>query len=320
VPAQPTLFPLKRGGETIPAVVQATKMGLLFTFARETGAPLFPIEERPVPQGAEPGIELSPTQPFPTQPPPLIRHSLTPDDAWGLLYFDRVACSEKLAALRYEGIYTPPSTQGTLMYPGNSGGSNWGGVAVDPGRQLLFANVMDVPWAVTLIPRARYEEARRSGSGVEFAPQRGTPFGMRRELLLSPLGVPCNPPPWGLLHAIDLATGEIRWSVPFGTIRDLVGGLPITYELGVPNIGGPLATRSGLVFIGAAVDSYLRAFDAKSGELLWRGPLPASPQATPMTYQHRGRQYVVIAAGGHGRAGSILGDAIVAFALPGAAD
>ncbi len=315
VPAQPTLFPLRRGDRNIPAVVQATKMGLLFTFQRETGDPLFPIEERPVPQGGETGYVLSPTQPFPLKPPPLVPHDLSPDDAWGLLLFDRWACKRRLEGLRYQGIYTPPSLQGTLMYPGNSGGSNWGGVAVDPKRQLLFANVMDVAWAVTLLPPEELDRARAERPDAEYAPQRGTPYAMQREMVLSPLGVPCNPPPWGLLHAVDLGSGEIRWSVPFGTIRDITG-IPITLEIGIPNLGGPLATKSGLVFLGAAMDNYLRAFDAGTGELLWRARLPASPQATPMSYLHAGRQYVVIAAGGHGRAGSTLGDAIVAFALP----
>ncbi len=315
VPAQPTLFPLRRGDRHIPALVQATKMGLLFTLHRESGEPLFPIEERPVPQGAEEGYVVSPTQPFPVKPPPLVPHTISPDDAWGLLLFDRWSCRKRLEALRYEGIYTPPSLRGTLMYPGNSGGSNWGGVAVDPQRQLLFANVMDVPWSVTLLRPEDLERSRAEHPDAEHAPQQGTPFAMRREMVLSPLGVPCNPPPWGVLHAVDLASGDIRWSVPFGTIRD-IAGLPITLELGIPNLGGPLATASGLVFLGAAMDNYFRAFEAATGELLWRARLPASPQATPMSYLHDGRQYVVIAAGGHGRAGTKLGDAIVAFSLP----
>jgi len=200
------------------------------------------------------------------------------------------------------------------MYPGNGGGMNWGGVSVDPQRQILFANVMDVPWAVTLIERDRFEAERRAHPGVEFGAQRGTPYGMRRELVLSPLGVPCNRPPWGALAAVDLSKGEILWRTPFGTPGDLIG-LPLPLEIGMPGVGGPLSTASGLVFIGAALDNHLRAFDATSGRMLWRVRLPASPQATPMTYAYGGRQFVVVSAGGHGRAGSTLGDAIVAFAL-----
>ncbi len=315
VPAQPTLFPLRRGGVEVPALVQATKMGLLFTLHRETGEPLFPVEERPVPQNPDPGLVLSPTQPFPLKPPPLIRHQLAPEDAFGLLYFDAQACRRSIESLRNDGIYTPPSFQGSLMYPGNAGGSNWGGVAVDPERQLLIANSSDLPWVVTLLPRERFAEEKAANPGVEISPQDGANFAMRREMLMSPLGLPCNPPPWGTLAAIDLENGDIRWQVPLGTVRDLAP-IPIPWRAGTPNLGGPLVTGSGLVFIGAAMDDYIRAFDIITGDELWKARLPAGGQATPMTYRAGGRQYVVIAAGGHGRANTRLGDAIVAYALP----
>jgi quinoprotein glucose dehydrogenase len=201
------------------------------------------------------------------------------------------------------------------MYPGNAGGSNWGGVAVDPERQILVANTSDLPWVVRLLPRERFAAEKAAHPGVEISPQDGTRFAMRREMLASPLGLPCNPPPWGTLAAIDLASGDIRWQVPLGTVRDLAP-IPIPWRAGTPNLGGPLVTGSGLVFIGAAMDDYLRAFDVETGEELWKARLPAGGQATPMTYRSGGRQYVVIAAGGHGRAGTRLGDAIVAFALP----
>ncbi len=316
VPAQPTLFPLARDGERVPAVVQATKMGLLFTLDRETGAPLFPVEERPVPTaGAPDGYVLSETQPFPVKPPPLVRHALSPDDAWGLTPWDRGACRERLESLRFDGIYTPPTEQGTLMWPGNAGGSNWGGVAVDPERQLLVANVQEFAWAVTLFPPDQYEAQRAAYPGLEVSPQTGTSHGMRREVVMSPLGLPCSPPPWGTLNVVDLSTGTIRWTVPLGTLRD-IAPIPLPITIGTPNLGGPVVTKSGLIFIGAAFDDYLRAFDLETGEELWKGRLPAGPQATPMTYLHEGRQYVVIAAGGYGRGGTRLGDAIVAFALP----
>ncbi len=315
VPAQPTLFPLRRDGVEIPALVQATKMGLLFTLHRETGEPLFAVEERPVPQNPEPGLVLSPTQPFPVKPPPLVRHELSPDDAYGLVFFDRRACRQQIESLRNDGIYTPPSLQGSLMYPGNAGGSNWGGVAVDPERQLLIANTSDIAWIVTLLPPERFPAEKAANPGVEISAQDGTKFAMRREMLVSPLGLPCNPPPWGTLAAIDLELGEIRWQVPLGTVRD-IAPIPIPWRLGTPNLGGPLVTASGLVFIGAAMDDYLRAFDVETGDELWKARLPAGGQATPMTYRAGGRQYVVIAAGGHGRAGTKLGDAIVAYALP----
>jgi quinoprotein glucose dehydrogenase len=316
VSSQPALTTLVRDGKPIPAVIQATKMGLFFILHRETGEPLFEVEERPVPQNGAPGEILSPTQPFPVKPPPLVRHSLSPEDAWGITPFDRGSCRRKLEALRYDGIYTPPTLQGSLQYPGSAGGSNWGSVAVDPERQLLIANVSDFPFVVWLLPRESYEQERRENPGIEIVPQKGTPYAMRREVVRSPLGVPCNPPPWGTLAAVDLASGEIRWQVRLGTIRD-IAPIPLPIKLGTPNLGGPLVTASGLVFIGAAMDDYLRAFDVESGEELWKARLPAGGQATPMSYRVRpgGKQYVVIAAGGHGRGGTRLGDSIVAFAL-----
>lgn len=317
VPAQPTLFTLRRDGREIPAVVQATKMGFLFILNRETGEPLFPIEERPVPQIAVPGERLSPTQPFPTKPDPLVRTTLGPDDAWGLTPWDRGACREQIEALRFEGMYTPPTLEGTLMVPGNAGGSNWGGVAVDEARQKLIANVQDFPWSVKLIPRDQLEEDAGDSSllWTELAQMRGTPYLMSRTVLSSPLGIPCSTPPWGELASVDLASGDIEWKVPFGTLTDM-SPIPIPITIGTPNLGGPLVTAGGVVFLGAALDTYFRAYDVDSGEELWHARVPYGPQATPMSYRAGGRQYVVIAATGYGRIGLTPGDAIVAFALP----
>lgn len=317
VPAQPTLTHIVQDGERIPVVVQATKMGLLFVLHRETGEPVFGVEERPVPQTTVPGEYSSPTQPFPLKPPPLVPHTLTAEDAWGIYWGDKGACRERLESLYFEGPYTPPRVnEPTLMYPGNAGGSNWGGVAVDGERQILIANVMDMAWVVTLIPADEIDDVRQKGK-AGISRQAGTPFGMRREMLVSPLELPCNSPPWGTLAAVDLNAGEILWQKPFGTVRDLAP-VPIPVKLGVPSLGGPLITASGLIFIGASMDDYLRAFDIDTGEELWKGRLPAGGQATPMTYRldEEGPQYVVIAAGGHGVAGTKLGDSLVAFALP----
>ncbi|HEX7038204.1 MAG TPA: pyrroloquinoline quinone-dependent dehydrogenase [Pseudomonadales bacterium] len=317
LPAQPVLAELERDGATVPAVIQATKMGMLFVLHRETGEPLFGIEERPVPQGGVPGEVLSPTQPF-SALPPLVRHEpLTPDDAWGLTFWDRGRCAERIASYRSEGIYTPPSTQGTIVWPGYAGGSNWGSVSFDPERQLVVANVMHLAFVVQLIPRDEFDTLRSSGAhpDSEFARQTGTPYGMRRELITSPLGVPCTAPPWSTLAAMDLRTGRIRWQVPLGTTRDMAPW-PFWYIDGAPSIGGSIVTSSGLVFIGATADDYLRAFDVETGAELWRGRLPAGGQAIPMSYRLGGRQYVVIAAGGHGGAGTTRGDYVVAFALP----
>jgi len=317
VASQPVLVDLALGEEPIPAVVQATKMGNLFILNRITGEPMFPVEERPVPQTTVSGEATSPTQPFPTWPPPLAPQGLTPADAWGLTPWDRSACREAIRSMRSEGIFTPPSLEGTVVFPGTAGGSNWGSVAYDPERRLLLANTTRIANTVQLIPRNEVDFEPDQQRYVARFEQRGTPYVARMGVLLSPFGVPCNAPPWGTLAALDLATRQLRWEVPLGTIRDLAP-IPLPIRWGVPNMGGPLATGGGLVFIGAALDDYLRAFDSETGEELWKGRLPAGGQATPMTYRVRrdGRQFVVIAAGGHAQMRSSAGDSLVAFALP----
>ena len=317
VPAQPTLSHVVRDGQQIPVVIQATKMGLVFTLHRETGEPIFAVEERPVPQTNVPGEKTSPTQPFPVMPPPLVGTSLSEQDAWGPLGIGVGESRQKIANLYFEGMYTPPRlNQPTLMYPGNAGGSNWGGVAVDTDRQILIANVIDMPWVVTLIPAERIEQARKEHPNVEIGHQEGTPYGVMREMLISSIELPCNTPPWGTLAAIDLATGRILWQEPLGTVRDLAP-IPIPIEYGTPNLGGPMITGGGLMFVGAAMDNYLRTLDVDTGRELWKRRLPAGGQATPMTYRLAPDQpqMVVIAAGGHGRMGSKLGDYLVAFSL-----
>ena len=314
LPAQPVFADLRQGGEVVPAVIQATKMGMLFAFHRETGAPIFELVERAVPASHVPGEVAAATQRFPVAPPPLAaQRPLTPEDAWGLTFVDRWLCRRKIERFRSEGIYTPPSLEGTIMLPSDAGGSNWGGLAFDADRQLAFANVTNVAMVVRLIPRAEVT-ASASGDLPGLTAQRGTPYAMSREILLSPFGIPCNPPPWGTLAAVEMSAGEIRWQVPLGTTRDLAPWPWLT--LGMPNMGGPIATDTGLVFVAAATDNYLRAFASETGAELWRGRLPAGGQATPMSYVLDGRQYVVIAAGGHGALGTTRGDAVVAFALP----
>jgi len=318
VPAQPVLVNLTRDGKPIPAVVVATKMGHLYVLHRETGAPLFPVEERAVPKSTVPGEEASPTQPFPVRPRPLVPARLTADDAWGMDASERDACRARIARLRSEGIFTPPSLEGTVIFPGYAGGMNWSSVSHDPLRGLIIANTNRVAFAVTLVPRDRYERERTTGArpGREFGAQRGTPYGMYREALLSPRGLPCNPPPWGALTAVDLATGDVRWEVPLGSSPEL-STLAEARDWGSLNFGGSLATAGGLVFIAAGRDTLLRAFDVESGKVLWSGDLPASAQATPMTYRTRnGKQFFVIAAGGHSALRTKMGDYVVAFALP----
>ncbi len=307
VPAQPTLTTVTRDGEDVPAVVVGTKQGFLFVLHRETGDPLFPIEERTVPASSIPGEVLSATQPFPLLPEPLHPFGFSPDDVFGLTDEDRAVCRETVAALDWEGMYTPPSFKGNLMYPGYGGGMNWGGVAIDEGRRWAVTNVMRLPFWVRLQERTSPERGN----------QIGTPYQMARAMLMGPSGLPCSPPPWSTLIAIDLDTGEKHWEVPFGEVPALVeAGLPDVERLGSPAVGGPMITAGGLVFIGAAMDDFLRAYDVDTGEEVWRGALPAGGQATPMTYVQGGKQYVVIAAGGHGSFGTTRGDYVVAFSLP----
>jgi len=319
VPAQPTLASVRRGGAEIPVVIQATKMGHLFVLNRDTGEPVFPVEERPVPASDVPGESASPTQPFPLVPAPFVPQRLRPEDAWGLTPWDRWRCRKRLERLRIDGIFTPPSLRGTLVYPAHTGGANWGGVAIDPERRILVVNATNLAFEVRLIPRSEFESERAGGAALlrEYAPQAGTPFGMLREPVLSPFKLPCNPPPWGTLTALSLDSGDVLWQRPLGTVPDLVP-LPLPIELGLPNLGGPIATASGLVFIAAAMDGILRAFDIETGEELWSDRLPAGGNATPMTYLGPdGRQYVALAAGGHGKLGTRRGDHVVAWALPG---
>ena len=311
--SQPTLVELTHQGRRVPAVIQATKMGFVFTFDRDSGSPLFPIEERKVPQDAVPGEQPSATQPYPLAPPPLVRQGpITPDDAYGVAWFDTRACRRQIQESRSEGIFQPPSTKDSLMQPGNAGGVSWGGIAFDPQRQLAVMTAMaNMPWIVALIPRAeaRAEIASGKYQGYEFGRQEGTPYVMRRKLFQSSLGVPCVKPPWGTLTAVDMEHATIKWQIPLGVTPY------IHMNLGMPPLGGPIVTGGGLVFVAASLDDHLRAFDTDSGKPLWDVKLPAGGQATPMTYAIAGRQYLVIAAGGY-KDVSTRGDYLIAYALP----
>jgi quinoprotein glucose dehydrogenase len=315
VPSQPTATTVTLDGRPRDVVISGNKQGMLFVLDRDTGKPVFPVEERAVPQNGAPGEALSPTQPFPADLPVLAPSKLAADDAWGITFWDRGKCRERIAAARSEGLYTPPSEQGTILFPFTGGGINWGGIAIDPSTDVVYVNTMRLVHVVTLFPSAQLDSMHRKFPGIEISPQAGTPYGMKRELLASPLGLPCNPPPWGVLAALDLRAKKILWETNLGTTEDMAP-LGIAMKLGTPNLGGPLVTRGGVVFIGAAFDRYLRAFEARTGAELWAGRLPAAGVATPMSYEWEGRQYVVIAAGGRADAGLPIGDAIVAFALP----
>jgi quinoprotein glucose dehydrogenase len=290
--ASPPLLATVKGQ---PAVIQATKTGMMYVFNRETGAPIFPIEERAVPASTVPGERAWPTQPF-SSLPPLSPHSW--DARSG-----NAACQDLLRGLRNEGIFTPPSLQGTVVLPSNIGGAHWGGVAFDPARQIAVVPVNTLAAMVQLIPAATVNmdtlHEQRSRIGYEDTRMRGTPYIMRRKILFVPPGVPCTPDPPGTLVALDLNTGTRKWETPI-----------------TPTLGGAIATAGGLVFMGATIDRQFRAFDIDTGKELWRAPLPASAKATPMTYRGAdGRQYVVISAGGDGETWG-ASDAIMAFALP----
>ncbi|MFZ5622965.1 MAG: pyrroloquinoline quinone-dependent dehydrogenase [Gemmatimonadota bacterium] len=320
VPAQPALFTLRRDGKAIPAVAVPTKMGHLFILDRLTGEPLFPVEERPVPASDVPGEQAWPTQLFPRTPAPLVPQSLTPEQAFGLSDSTRAWCRERIAALRAEGIFTPPSLKGTLVFPGNIGGMNWSGMAIDTVRGIAVVPTNRLAAAVRLIPREDFDRVARTrayGDG-EYSRMDGTPFGLFRRFLLAPDRVPCNPPPWGALTAIDLNTGEVKWEVPLGSLPWLALN-PDAEKWGSPFLGGgPLVTAGGLVVMAGTFDGKIRVFDIDTGAELMRANLPAAGNASPITYRvtPSGRQYVVIAAGGHGRLGTTTGDYIVAFALP----
>ena len=318
VSSPPLLIDLRRSGGAVPVVVQNTKQGFVWVLNRESGESIFGVVEKPVPGNGLPGEWLPSTQPFPIKPEPLVPTALRPEDAWGFTFWDRRACRKKIESLRSDGIFTPATTApGTILVPGSAGGMNWGGAAYDAASQVMIVNVNRVAQVVVMIPRAEIPDAKGISlkNGTDVSAALGTPYGVHREWLLSPLGAPCSPPPWGELVAVDLSSGAVKWRVPLGSIEK---SLPIQVEwnLGTPSLGGPIVTAGGLVFIAATMDNYLRAFELQTGKMLWRTALPAGGQATPMTYEADGRQFVVMVTGHHLWFGSPAGDEVVAYALP----
>ncbi|WP_440982717.1 glucose/quinate/shikimate family membrane-bound PQQ-dependent dehydrogenase [Shinella sumterensis] len=315
VPAQPALIDITKDGATIPALVGPTKQGDIYVLDRRNGDPIIGIKEIPAPTGAIPEDFTAPTQPISDltfSPPPL-----TEKNMWGISMFDQLKCRIDFLSLKYEGRYTPPSLQGTLVYPGNFGTFNWGSVAVDPERQVMFGMPTYLAFTSRLVPRDQIppkgEDEKASEQGLNR--NEGAPYGVFMGPFLGPLGIPCQAPPWGYVAGADLASGKIAYKHKNGTVYDMTP-LPLPFKVGVPGIGGPIITKGGVAFLGAAVDDYIRAYDVTTGRQLWEGRLPAGGQATPMTYTVGEKQYVLIVAGGHGSVGTKPGDYVIAYTLP----
>ncbi|KTI52965.1 glucose dehydrogenase [Enterobacter hormaechei subsp. xiangfangensis] len=315
----PTLMDITVDGKQIPALIQATKQGFLFVVNRLTGEDVWPIEERPVPQGdgSVQGEVLSPTQPFPTKPAPLLDQSKKPE-IWKLA--DIVGggqCSRLWDNLTYEGMYTPPTTkgEGTLTYPDSAGGVQWGGVAFDPQKQIAIVNTSHIVQYVKLYSREDYDNAdKESGNESGFAPQEGAPYGMRLLVASNWLGMPCWQPPFGEIVALDMHTGDVKWRRPVGASQQYGFFMPESW--GSPTIGGPAVTAGGVIFIGASMDAKVRAYSVESGEELWSDQAEAPAVANPSVYEYKGRQYVAFVAGGNTILKDQVGDQVVVYALP----
>jgi quinoprotein glucose dehydrogenase len=316
VASPPLLFPLlARRGRSVAAVAVGSKTGHVFVFDRTNGRPIFPIVERPVPASDITEEAAWPTQPFPSKPASLAPQSVSERDVWGATPEDREACLRTLRSLRNEGVFTPPSQRGSLHVPGNIGGLHWGGMAWDPKHRLLIAPINRLPTISRVIPRGEFDAARKAFPARETTSQSGAPYGMSRELFRAPSGAPCIAPPWGELVAVHADSGELAWRVPLGDLRALGWGSGPDVT-GSPNLGGPATIDTGLVFIGAALDPFLRAFDTLTGRELWKSQLPTSARATPLVFKSTsGRYMVAIAAGGHDIPQSKIDTKLVVFAL-----
>lgn len=320
LPSQPLLYDLPDGkGGSTPVLVQTSKQGMIFMLNRETGQPVAKVENREVPQGNVPGERYAKTQPFSVGMPNIGNQTLKESDMWGATPMDQLLCRIEFKGMRHQGVYTPPGLDRSLQFPGSLGGMNWGSVSVDPNNAIMFVNDMRLGLANYMVPRA---QVPTGASGIEMGmvPMDGTPYGAVRERFLSPLGIPCQKPPFGTMSAVNLKTGKIVWQVPVGTVKD-TGPLGIKMrmpmEVGMPTLGASLSTQSGLLFFAGTQDFYLRAFDTANGKEIWKSRLPVGSQSGPMTYvsPKTGKQYIIISAGG-ARQSAERGDYVIAYALP----
>lgn len=314
VGSQPTLLDMKTADGVKPALIQPTKQGSLYVLDRRDGTPIVPIREVPAPTGAVEGDHTAPTQArsdLNLLPPPLDEKAM-----WGATPFDQMLCRIQFKQLRYEGQYTPPSVQGSLIYPGNVGVFNWGSVSLDPVRQLLFTSPNYMAFVSKLVPRAEVAaDSKRESETSGVQPNTGAPYAVIMHPFMSPLGVPCQAPAWGYVAGIDLTTNKVVWKHKNGTSRDS-SPIPIGLPMGVPSMGGSMVTGGGVGFLSGTLDQYIRAYDVKNGKELWKSRLPAGGQATPMSYTGKdGKQYVLVVVGGHGSLGTKMGDYIIAYKL-----
>jgi quinoprotein glucose dehydrogenase len=329
--SQATLVDFPTANGSTPALILPSKRGELFVLDRKSGKPLVNVEEREVPQGGVEPDQRAETQPFSTYHT-LMKPNLTEAMMWGMSPIDQMICRIQFRLADYRGIFTPPlSDRHTIEYPGYNGGSDWGGIAVDPARGVIIANYNDMPNYVRLVPRKEADEkgwaprdqARGKIGGVEGAgdPQAGTPYAIdvNAGWQLPGTGLLCKQPPYGGIRAIDLKSGKTLWDRPLGEARtNGPFGIPsmLPWDIGTPNNGGPVITAGGLIFIAASTDNLIRAIDMRTGKTVWSAALPAGGQATPMTYEVNGKQYVVIMTGGHHFMKTPVGDQVIAYALP----
>lgn len=327
VPAQPTLYDIPdSAGARIPALIQTTKRGQIFVLDRRTGIPLAGVSDKPAPQNGAPGDRLSATQPYSTGMPAIGAEPLTEARMWGLTMFDQLACRIKFKRARYDGDFTPPTTQPAIQWPGFFGGMNWGGATINATNDYLIINDMRLGHITQLLSRADVDrmtiaaKGKPGGAHEGINQQRGTPYGVLLKNFSSPLGLPCQNPPFGSMTAIDLKTRKIVWQQPLGTSED-VGPFGIATHMripiGTPTLSGSFTTYSGLIFFTGTTDFYLRAIDIDTGKEIWKSRLPVGGQATPITYisPETQRQYVLLTASG-ARGSAKRGDYVIAYSLP----